>query len=516
MGQQAVGNLAVILSANAGPMMAGFKQGEQAAAQFSQNISVKINQRIGGGMAAAGKEAGGGFASAFLDVVATRMGALTAALSVGAVVKHGISEAMKTETSKVSLSAILGDPGQADALLSQIDQLATSTGMARDGLRESAQQLINNGIAARQVMPWLKAIANVNALSGGGEERGKRIASAITQILGKGELRAEEVKSQLGDAGFPIQELAKTAGMSMKDFNKAMEEGHVGVDVLIKTLNRLNEDKNVVGKVADTTEGQLGRLRQQFDQTAESIGNLFKGGESAVTMLTDSLKGWQHALSGGLKRNDRWDVAKAFYENLWLGDFSTLASSSKFAKSWAVEAFDPQDAAAAARRAADAAAEAAQAELDRAKIEIPWAMTPNPKMAGFVASAGEIEKRFADHRISPFDEFRSEMQRATQAREKGGLDISAFRTAGVVAFDKLEKATAHLFETRLPQAMERGTQAAESAISHAMSSGGAGADVQQRIQRVLEAAWQEHIKIRTNTKDTVKALEKIDLKKVGF
>lgn len=96
-----------------------------------------------------------------------------------------------------------------------------------------------------------------------GEEQ-KRMFNALTQMVAKGQVMAEEVKTQLGDV-LPgaIAAFAKANNMNTKEFLKAMEKGLVKPEVLIAASKSYES----------TAEGMLERRRQTMEFKFVSVSN---------------------------------------------------------------------------------------------------------------------------------------------------------------------------------------------------------------------------------------------------
>lgn len=95
---------------------------------------------------------------------------------------------------------------------------------------------------------------------------------AVTQMMGKGKIQAEELRGQLGER-LPIamQAMAKAAGTTVAGLDKIMKEGKLlSAEVLPKFADALNEMLPNVD--TDNIETSLNRLKNAFQQFTETTG----------------------------------------------------------------------------------------------------------------------------------------------------------------------------------------------------------------------------------------------------
>lgn len=128
-------------------------------------------------------------------------------------------------------------------------------------------------------------------------DKAERVIYAFGQMASKGQIMSEELKGQLGDV-LPgaLAIFAKAAGMSVKEFSKAMEDGaFVGSrfrDVFAKVsdelINRFGTSAQVAGK---SLQGLLNTVQGDFTRTLESLAPLADTAAKAVLgPLSRSLK----------------------------------------------------------------------------------------------------------------------------------------------------------------------------------------------------------------------------------
>lgn len=102
--------------------------------------------------------------------------------------------------------------------------------------------------------------------------------TALSQIIGKRKLQAEEVKGQIGDIkGFgDIQGLiAQALGVSTPQLGKMMENGEVGIDVLPKVAAILEAQNNAAAGTQTAVQAQT-KYNNSLTEFQTVLGNLLQ------------------------------------------------------------------------------------------------------------------------------------------------------------------------------------------------------------------------------------------------
>jgi tape measure domain-containing protein len=119
---------------------------------------------------------------------------------------------------------------------------------------------------------------------------------AVTQMMGKGKIQAEELRGQLGER-MPIamQAMARAAGTSVAGLDKIMKAGKLmSADVLPKFAKALNEMMPNVN--TDNVETSFNRLKNKFKELTDAlnVGGIYKGlldqTNSAFSWVLSNLK----------------------------------------------------------------------------------------------------------------------------------------------------------------------------------------------------------------------------------
>ncbi|EFU8277176.1 tape measure protein [Escherichia coli] len=140
-------------------------------------------------------------------------------------------------------------------------------------------------------------------LMGRSEEEIKRALTALSQMAGKGQVMAEELKGQLAEAvpGM-VQVFAKATGRNEQELFDAMKKGALkSADTLQKVTQELNKQITAKGgwkAISESTQAQLGNLKNSWNTTLDSI---FRGSENGLQDFTRSLTTLLNALGGSGK-----------------------------------------------------------------------------------------------------------------------------------------------------------------------------------------------------------------------
>lgn len=184
--------------------------------------------------------------------------------------------------------------------------LAQTTGL---DIAELQSQFAGFGASAKESMgiqgseELFKSMIGYARLMGRSEEEIKRALTALSQMAGKGQVMAEELKGQLAEAvpGM-VQVFAKATGKTEQELFDAMKKGALkSADTLQKVTQELNKQITAKGgwkAISESTQAQLGNLRNAWNTTLDSI---FRGSEDGLQDFTRSLTNLLNSLGGSGK-----------------------------------------------------------------------------------------------------------------------------------------------------------------------------------------------------------------------
>ncbi|EEW2282245.1 phage tail tape measure protein [Escherichia coli] len=184
--------------------------------------------------------------------------------------------------------------------------LAQTTGL---DIAELQSQFAGFGASAKESMgiqgseELFRNMIGYSRLMGRSEEEIKRALTALSQMAGKGQVMAEELKGQLAEAvPSMVQVFAKATGRNEQELFDAMKKGALkSADTLQKVTQELNKQITAKGgwkAISESTQAQLGNLKNSWNTTLDSI---FRGSENGLQDFTRSLTTLLNALGGSGK-----------------------------------------------------------------------------------------------------------------------------------------------------------------------------------------------------------------------
>lgn len=129
-----------------------------------------------------------------------------------------------------------------------------------------------SGMAMEDQRKLFESLSRAAAGFGMSADESNGMFLAVTQMMGKGKIQAEELRGQLGER-LPIamQAMAKAAGTTVAGLDKIMKAGKLlSVDVLPKFADALNEMLPNIN--TDNIETSLNRLKNGFQEFTENTG----------------------------------------------------------------------------------------------------------------------------------------------------------------------------------------------------------------------------------------------------
>ncbi|HCR6322168.1 TPA: tape measure protein [Shigella sonnei] len=211
---------------------------------------------------------------------------------------------LQRASSERSIDFVFGD--QSTQVKKFIQDLTKITGM---DTTETQAQFASFGASAKNTMglegseELFKNLTGYARLMGRSDEQIQRALTALSQMAGKGQVMAEELKGQLSEA-LPgaTQAFAKALGLTEKQLFDKMKNGDVKAsDALPKFAKELGEQINSRGgwkAIQDSTQTMLGNLKNTWNN---SLTDIFKGSEDGLQDFTRSLTTLLNSLGGSGK-----------------------------------------------------------------------------------------------------------------------------------------------------------------------------------------------------------------------
>ena len=179
--------------------------------------------------------------------------------------------AADAEKANIQFDVMLGR-GKGQALMSSLREFTQQTPFEFTSIRDATKSLLAFGFAQENVIPSLKLVGDVASGTGMDIEQ---LSFIYARASGMGKMMGRDLL-QLSQAGFPVQELAKTMGVGMDEFRKQMAEGDLTFSVLEETFKRLTSDggrfNNMMEQLMGSLSGQLSNLKDKFTELSIQLG----------------------------------------------------------------------------------------------------------------------------------------------------------------------------------------------------------------------------------------------------
>lgn len=235
-------------------------------------------------------------ASRDVGLLATSLGmakqaAKTASLGLGiagaTAVKTGFQYNAMMEQQKIAFTSFLGSGQAAETMLSRLYKLAAVTPFEFPDLVKGTRTMLAYGMASEDTFKTMQLLGDAIA-SAPTEDTANQIARttrALGQVQAAGILHAQDL-NQLVDAGVTsVPKLAKSMGMSTKEFRKQMMLGKIDADRFFKAQRNLWESDPIYSGMARKQAATFyGRLATLHDYTVQALGSVT---ETAFQSLTD-------------------------------------------------------------------------------------------------------------------------------------------------------------------------------------------------------------------------------------
>jgi tape measure domain-containing protein len=229
-------------------------------------------------------------------------GAIVGAFAIGSVVAFGkavFAVTAEVQSLQVRLNSLYGSEQGGAKALNELNTLANKLGLNFLDLSNNFVQFTAaakaSGMEVRQAEKIFKSMSVAIAGSGASAEQGRRAMLALTQMIGKGKISAEELRGQLGEAlPSAMGIMAKSMGVSVQRLGEMMEKGQLlSNDVLPKFAKEMEKAFGAdAEKLSQNATANLARLTNAWDKYASHLGERFYGSAGVGQVLADMVKAW--------------------------------------------------------------------------------------------------------------------------------------------------------------------------------------------------------------------------------
>ena len=189
---------------------------------------------------------------------------------------------MDLQTTQVAFQQLTGSATTAKALIGSLQQMGTTTPFKSKDLMDNAKALLESGTSAANVVPVLNLLGDVGR---GNQESLSGLTKAFSQIQETGKLTETSMKAMV-DAGFnPLEEIARTSGLSMEKLKADMAAGKISVDQITTSLiSATGPGGEFFGSMQQQSDTAAGKWNQ-FNETMNMAGSTL--GMALMPLATD-------------------------------------------------------------------------------------------------------------------------------------------------------------------------------------------------------------------------------------
>ena len=222
-------------------------------------------------------------------------------IGMGRYLNNAIDKFGELEGKLVDLKVLYGEV-KGEQLGKEFKQLANSTALTTSQLIGNAKIWASYGLTTDGIVERMRRLGEV---TGGNTEKFQALTVAFAQVNAQGKLMGQE-KNQLINAGFSLAEIAKVAGVEMKDFAKAMEEGRISSDHLNQALINMTEEGGLyfglLDEKAKTLEGQAIITASKWEEASQAVGENSR-------YMREGWLGASKALAEYIKQQEEWSAS---------------------------------------------------------------------------------------------------------------------------------------------------------------------------------------------------------------
>lgn len=274
----------------------GAKSGARTATEALREVDAQA-RKTGGGLNAL--EAGGGNAAASLRSLggaAKLLGPIFAGVSATAFAKSVLDTGVALDSLTRSFTAVFGSGEAAGAEFDYIRAEAARLGQSFYDLAPQFKQIAaaarETALEGEPVHKVFSAITEASTALGLSADQTGGALNALSQMISKGNVQAEELRGQLGER-LPgaVQIAARAMNVSTQELNKMLEQGEVlASDLLPKLAEELHR---MYGAAAETSgmESAQSAINRLSEAWKDLLGALYN-----ADLATDSINAFAEAL----------------------------------------------------------------------------------------------------------------------------------------------------------------------------------------------------------------------------
>ena len=238
-----------------------------------------------------------------LDQALGKIGTMVAgAFAIDKIVEFGkavLKATAEMQNLEVRMKDLAGSNDETVKTFGDLKQMANDLGLSYKSLTTNYIQFTSaakaSGMEVDKASRIFKSMTIALAGTGASSEQTKNAMTALTQMIGKQKISAEELRQQLGEAmpsAFGI--MAKALGVTTKELDKMMASGQLLANEVLPKF--AEEAERAFGgnteKMAGNIQANLNRLQNAWEGYMTSLGERFYGSGGGAEVLADMLTWW--------------------------------------------------------------------------------------------------------------------------------------------------------------------------------------------------------------------------------
>jgi tape measure domain-containing protein len=208
----------------------------------------------------------------------TTIAGLAATVGFSVLAKDIFDTTLKMDSLKNSLNFISGGQGKAtfEYLRKESDKLGLSLEASANGYKQIAGAARGTNLEGQKTKDIFEGVSAATAVMGLSSEQSEGALLALSQMISKGKVQAEELRGQLGEripGAFQIA--ARAMNMTTKELDKFMSDGKlIAEDFLPKFAKQLKEEfSSGIPAATQSLAAVTNRLKNEYSLLKMEVGN---------------------------------------------------------------------------------------------------------------------------------------------------------------------------------------------------------------------------------------------------
>jgi tape measure domain-containing protein len=223
-------------------------------------------------------------------------GAITA-LGVAAG-KTGIEYNTLQQTSRAAMTTLMNGAAEANRQMDKLDAFAKNSPFSKATFIQAQQQMIGFGIESKKVIPYLEAIQDAVAATGGGNQQIAEIVETMSKIRSASKITGQDLiefgNRGLDAAGLIGEQMGKTGAQIREDIT----DGALGAEEALDALTAGMSERfgGAAADVKNTFDGAVDRVKAAWRDLSSSLAEPLVGPEggglaiAGLNKLADAMR----------------------------------------------------------------------------------------------------------------------------------------------------------------------------------------------------------------------------------